>query len=106
VADGAHYQSISVADGIVYSFDGNGFLDGFAAGSGTPLLRRPLAADTGTPMGGVTSGGIAIAEHAVVVAATSESAATGAITGSGGTGPGSGAYLIAYRPASLAGLAR
>ncbi len=106
VADGAHYQSIGVADGVVYTFDGNGFLDAFAAGSGTPLLRRPLAVDTGTPMGGVTSGGIAIAEHAVVVAATSESGAAGAITGSGGTGPGSGAYLIAYRPGSVPALGR
>jgi polyvinyl alcohol dehydrogenase (cytochrome) len=106
LADGVHYQSISAADGVVYTVDGNGFLDAFAAGTGTPLLRRPMAADTGTPMGGVTSGGLAIAEHAVVVAATSESAATGAITGSGGTGPGSGAYLIAYRPAALAALGR
>jgi polyvinyl alcohol dehydrogenase (cytochrome) len=97
VADGVHYQSISVADGVVYTFDGNGFLDAFAAGSGTPLLHRSLTADAGTPIGGVTSGGVAIAEHAVVVAATSESAAAGAVTGSGGTGPGSGAYLIAYR---------
>jgi outer membrane protein assembly factor BamB len=98
VADGVHYQSISVADGVVYTFDGNGFLDAFAAARGTPLLRRPLAADTHTSMGGLTSGGVAIAEHAVFAAATSTSAAAGAITGSGGSGPGSGAYLIAYRP--------
>jgi polyvinyl alcohol dehydrogenase (cytochrome) len=97
VADGVHYQSISVADGVVYTLDGDGFLDAFAAGSGTPLLRHPMAADTGTPMGGLVSGGAAIAEHTVVVAATSQSAAAGAITGSGGSGPGAGAYLIGYR---------
>ncbi len=97
VADGAHYQSISVADGVDYTLDGNGFLDAFSAAAGTPLLHRPLAADTGTPMGGVTSGGVAIAEHELLVAATSSSAAAGAVGGSGGTGPGAGAYLIAYR---------
>jgi outer membrane protein assembly factor BamB len=100
IADGLHYESISVADGIVYTVDNNGFLDAFDATTGSPLLRRQLTADTGTPTGGgLSSNGVAIAEHAVVVAATSTGSAVPSTGGSGGGAPaaGSGAYLVAYR---------
>jgi outer membrane protein assembly factor BamB len=99
IADGLHYESISVADGVVYTLDNNGFLDAFDAATGSPLLRRQLTADTGTPTGGgLTSNGVAIAEHAVFVAATSTSSAAPSAGGAGGAGAGaSGAYLVAYR---------
>jgi polyvinyl alcohol dehydrogenase (cytochrome) len=97
VADGVHYESTSVADGVLYTVDNNGFLDAWGAATGSPLLRRQLSADTGVPTGGgLTSNGVAVAEHGVFVAATSTSTAA-ASTASGSTG--SGAYVIAYRPA-------
>jgi hypothetical protein len=96
VADGVHYESTSVADGVLYTVDNNGSLDAFNAATGGPLLRRQLSTDTGVPTGGgLTSNGVAIAEHGVFVAATSTSSAA-ASTASGATG--SGAYVIAYRP--------
>ena len=81
-----HYESTSTANGVVYTFDTEGFLDGFDAVSGATLLRRPMAADAGEPLLSLNSAGIAIARHTVFVAATAEA-------GSGN------AYVIAYRPA-------
>ena len=72
VADGAHYQSTSYAGGVVFTVDGNGFLDGFDAATGAPLLRHPLAADLADPSqlpAGVASSGVAIASGLVIVAA-------------------------------------
>jgi polyvinyl alcohol dehydrogenase (cytochrome) len=99
VADGLHYESISVADGVVYTVDNNGFLDAFNAATGSPLLRRQLTLDTGAPTGGgLTSNGVAIAEHSVFVAATSSGSAAPATGGSSGApSAGAGAYVIAYR---------
>jgi len=105
VADGFHYESISVADGVVYTVDGNGFLDAFGGATGTPLVRRQLTADTGAPTGAsLTSNGVAIAEHMVLVAASSTASGAGSVSAgtSGAPATGSGAYLIAYR-ASPAG---
>ena len=69
VGDGTHYQSISSADGVVWTVDGASNLDGFAAASGQPLVRRPLSADAGAPVTNLTSSGVAIAEHQLFVAA-------------------------------------
>jgi hypothetical protein len=69
VADGLHYQSISAADGVVWTVDGAANLDGFDAASGQPLVRRPLSADAGAPVANQTSSGVAIAEHRLFVAA-------------------------------------
>jgi len=92
VADGAHYQAISTADGVVYTVDGNGFLDAWSASDGTPLVKEPMSADAGAPVGGLTSSGVAIADGMVVATASgdaNEAAGTGPVTASG--------YLIAYR---------
>lgn len=95
VGDGVHYQSISSANGVVYSLDTAGFFDAWDAATGLPLLRRPMAADTGFPNAALTSGGVAIADHTVFVAASG-----------GGSTDGTGApalplpvngYLVAYR---------
>jgi polyvinyl alcohol dehydrogenase (cytochrome) len=69
VADGLHYQSISAADGVVWTVDGAANLDGFDAASGQPLVRRPLSVDAGAPVANQTSSGVAIAEHRLFVAA-------------------------------------
>src|SRR5213080_3202251 len=60
VGDGTHYQSISTADGVVWTVDGTSNLDGFDAASGQPLVRRPLSADAGAPVTNLTSSGVAI----------------------------------------------
>jgi polyvinyl alcohol dehydrogenase (cytochrome) len=85
IGDGVHYQSTSVAAGVVYTIDGAGFLDGWNAASGAPILRHQLAADTGTQMTGVTSSGVAIAAHTVFV------------TAGGSSRTGTAGYVVAYR---------
>jgi polyvinyl alcohol dehydrogenase (cytochrome) len=82
IGDGVHYQGTSVAAGVAYTLDGNGFLDAFDAAGGQELLRRPLAEDTGAPMAQATSSGVAIAGHSVFVAAS---------------GTGNEGYVVAYR---------
>jgi outer membrane protein assembly factor BamB len=72
VADGAHYQSTTLAGGVVFTVDGAGFLDGFDATTGVPLLRRPIAADLPDPTqvpAGISSSGVAVASGLVLVAA-------------------------------------
>jgi outer membrane protein assembly factor BamB len=88
VGDGIHYQSTSVADGVVWTVDSQANLDGFDAGSGQLLVKRPLSADAGAPIVNNTSSGVAIAEHALFVAA-----------GGGGFASTTG-YVVAYRAGS------
>jgi polyvinyl alcohol dehydrogenase (cytochrome) len=88
IADGAHYQSVSTADGVVYTVDGNGFLDVIDAASGNTITRRPMSEDTGTPTQGTTSDGVSIAEHTVFASASEVPTATGtAVAG----------LIVAYR---------
>ncbi len=62
LADGVHYESTSVANGVIYAVDNDGFLDAFTAATGRPLLKHQLSADTDTPTGGgLTSNGVSIA---------------------------------------------
>jgi polyvinyl alcohol dehydrogenase (cytochrome) len=96
LGDGVHYESTSVANGVVYAVDNNGFLDAFDAATGAQLFRRQLSLDTGSPTGGgLPSNGVAIAEGEVLVAATSASGFASAAGASTGQGPG--AFLVAYR---------
>jgi polyvinyl alcohol dehydrogenase (cytochrome) len=85
VGDALHYQSVSAADGVVWTVDSLANLDAFDSTSGQPLVHRALSADAGAPVTNLTSTGVAIAEHELLVAAggVSYSAATG--------------YVIAYR---------
>ena len=69
VGDGTHYQSVSTADGVGWTVDGDANLDGFAASNGLPLFRRPLSVDAGAPVTNATSSGVAIAENRLFVAA-------------------------------------
>ena len=101
VLDGIHYQSVSTADGVVYTFDGDGFLDGFDAATGLPVLRRPVSLDVGDSAANLSSAGVAIADHTVFVAASGGGGAITAGFAAAGmpNAPASG-YLVAYRPTS------
>jgi outer membrane protein assembly factor BamB len=46
VADGVHYEAVSVANGTVYIVDTKGLLQAFDAATGLPLGGRPMALDT------------------------------------------------------------
>jgi outer membrane protein assembly factor BamB len=93
VGDGAHYQSLSVANGVVYTVDGNGFLDAWSAADGTPLMRWPMSVDAGTATGGLTSAGVAIADHLLLAAASS---LDGGTAGTAPTPDTSQGFVIAY----------
>jgi polyvinyl alcohol dehydrogenase (cytochrome) len=101
ILDLIHYQPETIADGVDYTVDGNGFLDAFDQSTGATLLRH----ETGGDVDGFTavspvSNGASIAEHTVLVSinATTSAAATtiGSYLGKLITLP-PGAYLIAYR---------
>lgn len=83
VGDGMHYQPLSVANGVVYTTTTEGLFIGYSAADGTPVVSRPLGADTGAfdptapagsgDIGGAlavasTSAGVAIARNTVYVA--------------------------------------
>ncbi|MFL5911856.1 MAG: PQQ-binding-like beta-propeller repeat protein [Gaiellaceae bacterium] len=84
LGDEPHFESTSVANGVVYTLDGFGFLDAFDATNGHVLLHRQTSTDTGAPTGGPTSSGVAIADHAVFVATAQQ------------PGLGTPGYIIAY----------
>jgi hypothetical protein len=84
VGDGVHFESVSTADGVVYTTDGLGFLDAFRADNSLPLLRRSLVLDGGLdalPPSGVTSDGVSIARDTVYLE--------------------EGSHVFAYRPKPL-----
>jgi len=102
------YNAVSVANGVVYTVDGDGFLDGFDAATGAPVLKHPLALEAGGPVVSASSAsGIAIARHTLYVAATNHVFAfrlngSGAVPGLPGA-PGGGAGLpILSLPGSVA----
>jgi outer membrane protein assembly factor BamB len=98
VLDGVHYEGVSTADGVVYTLDGDGFLDGFDAVTGLPVLRRAVAQDIGTNAVSFTSAGVAVAEHTVLVAASGGAGAvTDGFESSGVPDVPSSGYLVAYR---------
>lgn len=69
IGDGTHYQSTSIAGGVVFTVDNLGTLVAFDLATGLPLLKRPVLADApGSVAPGVTSAGIAIASGMVIVA--------------------------------------
>jgi outer membrane protein assembly factor BamB len=91
LADGSHYQGVSLANGVFYTEDNAGMLDVLDATTGDVLLKRPMSVDTAQPTAAFSSAGIAIARNTVLVAASSA-----------GTDPSAAAqtgWIIAYRPA-------
>jgi outer membrane protein assembly factor BamB len=101
VLDGVHYQSTTVANGVVYTIDGNGFLDAFNEANGHTLLKHQTSIDAGVlTVGSPTSNGVAIAENTVLVAIPSTTGGLLATVGSEAGAvlpPGQGSFLIAYR---------
>lgn len=69
IADGTHYQSTSIAGGVVFTVDNIGNLLAWDEASGVPLLRRPLQADADESAVGLASSGVAIASGMVIAAA-------------------------------------
>jgi outer membrane protein assembly factor BamB len=69
VGDGAHYEAVSTANGVAFTIDNFGTLGAWNARTGRPLFRRPLTATTHADNVGVTSAGIAIADHTLFVSA-------------------------------------
>ncbi|MEA2350218.1 MAG: hypothetical protein QOG41_2474 [Thermoleophilaceae bacterium] len=68
VADGAHWgPPVSVANGVVYTVDFQGFLDAFDARNGTLLTRRPLALGGGGPES-ISWGGVSVARNTIYAA--------------------------------------
>jgi len=99
VGDGAHYGNpVAVANGVVYTVDLTGFLDGYDAATGIPLLRRPLMLGSGIGMSPSLSwGGVSVARNTVYASVGISSLSNGFIVadrvgggpgGGGGGGPG------------------
>lgn len=70
IADALHFNGISSANGVIYAPDSKGFLNAYDAGTGVPLLARPMGPDIDYDSGtmSLTSAGAAIAQHSVYVA--------------------------------------
>ena len=88
ILDLIHYQSVTTANGVVYVMDNLGSLNAVDAGTGLPLLKRPLTLDTGriaTDAGG--SAGVSVARN-TVYAAAGEFVVAYEVGGGGGGGPG------------------
>jgi polyvinyl alcohol dehydrogenase (cytochrome) len=97
-ADAVHWGNpVTSANGVVYTVDLKGFLDGYDAGTGAPLLHRPMALGAATGAAPTLSwGGVTVARNTVY-----------ASVGVGLTSAGAGlpampdGFVIAYRPVRL-----
>ena len=69
VADPIHWSAVAVSNGVVWSANSSGFLDGWLAKTGTPLAHAPLNALVPKPSSGVTYtlpfGGVSVADGMV-----------------------------------------
>ena len=64
------YNPVTVANSVVYSVDGGGFLNGFVTLNGLQVLKRNLTVDAGESMASAsTSSGVAVARNTLYVAA-------------------------------------
>lgn len=72
IGGGFTYNAVSVANGMVWTVDSAGFLDGYEQTTGAQLVKRSLRDDTGVSMvETTTSTGVAIAHNTLYTAATS-----------------------------------
>lgn len=95
VADGVHWGNpITSANGILYTVDLKGFLDAVDAGTGAPLLHRPMALGAGTGAAPTLSwGGVSVARHTVYA-----SVGVGLTSAQAGVPAMPDGFVIAYRP--------
>jgi polyvinyl alcohol dehydrogenase (cytochrome) len=98
VADGVHWGNpVTVANGIVYTADLKGFLNAYDAGTGVPLLHRPMEIGANTGLDPTfTWGGVTVARGTVFA-----SVGVG-ITSAGEMFPSMpNGFVIAFRPAKV-----
>lgn len=88
IPGGTHYQSTSVANGVVYTMDNFGFLNAVDAATGIQLMKRPLSLDTGGSAADPSSQGVSIARNTVYAASSEFVVAYKVGGGGGGGGPG------------------
>jgi hypothetical protein len=68
--DVAHYEPVTLANGVMYTLDLHGFLHAWDVETGKVLLLRSLLADAGTDAAAYdSSSGVAVAYHTVYAAA-------------------------------------
>ena len=112
IGDGAHYGNpVAVANGVAYTVDMRGFLDGFDTATGTPVLVRPLVLGSSTgPSPALSWGGVAVARGTVYAAVGITSLANGFVVafrpgggGGGGGGPLPSLPKAPVGPAIVAG---
>ena len=70
IADGSHYEGVTLANGVFYVTDNVGSLDAFDAATGVPLAHHPMAAETQPGVTALTSAGISVARNTLYVAAS------------------------------------
>ncbi len=66
-----HFQSVSTANGVVYTMTNTGELIAIDAATGVPMLRRPVTLDVGDHAGDLSSQGVAIARNTIYAASSS-----------------------------------
>lgn len=71
IGGGTHFQSVTTANGVVYTMDNAGMLNAFDASNGLLLARRPMTQDAGVVVSDAGSAGIAVARN-TIYAATSD----------------------------------
>lgn len=95
-ADAVHWGNpVTSANGVVYTVDLKGFLDAYDAGTGAPLLHRPMG--LGASTGGMPTlswGGVTVARNTVYA-----SVGVGATSAAAGVPAMPDGFVIAYRPA-------
>lgn len=66
-----YFESVSTANGVVYSVDNSGVLHILDAATGVPVKEIPMAADVAWPISSQSSHGVAIARNTIYAAAGS-----------------------------------
>jgi polyvinyl alcohol dehydrogenase (cytochrome) len=97
-ADAVHWGNpVTSANGVLYTVDLKGFLDAYDAGTGAPLLHRPMSLGANTGVAPTFSwGGVSVARNTVYA-----SVGVG-LTSAGANFPSMpNGFVIAYRPARL-----
>ncbi len=95
-ADGVHWGNpVASANGVLYTVDLKGFIDAYDAGTGAPLLHRPMQLGANTGVAPTLSwGGVSIARNTIYA-----SVGVGLTSVSEDVPPMPDGFVIAYRPA-------
>jgi polyvinyl alcohol dehydrogenase (cytochrome) len=95
VADGIHWGNpVAAANGVLYTVDLKGFLDAYDAGTGAPLLHRPMSLGSSAGAAPTLSwGGVSVARNTVYA-----SVGVGLTSAQSGVPAMPDGFVIAYRP--------